>query len=429
MEKVFIKRLFIVSLVVLIPAISLYAGESSRKNKRSRNDSLNYIEVEGKLKDGITSSPVVFASVYVNGSNIATVTNIDGEFVLKTPKGKEDSKVTFTHLGYENVEMRVSDMIGRENIIEMKAVALPIDEVVIRGIDPEELLLKALEKINKNYSNVPEMQISFYRETIKQNKKYVAVSEAVLDIYKSSYSSTFDNDRVKIYKGRKSADVKKMDTLIVKLQGGPRTSLLLDIVKNSGFILDKEVFEYYNFELAGLTTINDRETYVIRFEQKEDIELPLFNGHIYIDKETVAISGLDFNISEQGLPYASKYLVRKKPASLKVDVNGGHYLVKYRVNEGRWYLDYIRSELVFTSKWKKRFFKSKFDIMLEMAVTDRTKENVEKFRNKESAKLNDVLAEQVKYFEDDNFWGDYNTIKPDESIEIAIKKLSRKLKR
>ena len=35
----------------------------------------------------------------------------------------------------------------------------------------------------------------------------------------------------------------------------------------------------------------------------------------------------------------------------------------------------------------------------------------------------------VEAFDDDDFWGEYNYIKPDESIEVAIKKLNKKLKR
>jgi hypothetical protein len=64
-----------------------------------------------------------------------------------------------------------------------------------------------------------------------------------------------------------------------------------------------------------------------------------------------------------------------------------------------------------------------------MAVTDREDEKVDKFKYKESAKMSDVFADQVTYFTDGDFWGEYNYIKPDESIESAISKLNRKLKR
>jgi hypothetical protein len=273
------------------------------------------------------------------------------------------------------------------------------------------------------------MQTSFYRETIKQRKKYVSVTEAVLDIYKAPYKTTFDFDRMKIYKGRKSRDVKKMDTILVKLQGGPRTSLLLDIVKNPGDILDRESFEYYDFKLEGITTIDNRETYVIDFDQKMGIKYPLYKGKIYIDTESNAFAGLDFSLSERGLPYASKFLVKKKPSNMKIDVLSGHYLVRYRKDQDNWYLNYVRSELDFDSKWKKKLFKTDIHIMLEMAVTDRDKNNIVKFTGKEIAKLNDILVDQVDSFEDSNFWGDYNTIKPDQSIEVAIEKLNKKLKR
>jgi hypothetical protein len=43
--------------------------------------------------------------------------------------------------------------------------------------------------------------------------------------------------------------------------------------------------------------------------------------------------------------------------------------------------------------------------------------------------MSDIFADQVTYFSDGDFWGEYNYIKPDESIESAISKLNRKLKR
>ena len=36
---------------------------------------------------------------------------------------------------------------------------------------------------------------------------------------------------------------------------------------------------------------------------------------------------------------------------------------------------------------------------------------------------------KLEALEDIDYWGEYNTIKPDESIEIAIKKLNKKLQR
>lgn len=422
------KRIIITNLIIFLSVLSAIAA-NNRKGETIRKDTTNFIEISGKIVDSETQKPIVFATVFVTGTSVATVTNTDGEFIIKVPVSKQSGSVSITHLGYENKSIPVPQLLNNQGEIMLKTVTMPIDEVVVRSIDPVGLLLTALEKVHENYSINPEMQTSFYRETIKQNKKYVSVSEAVMDIYKAPYKSTFDFDRMKIYKGRKSHDVKKMDTIIVKLQGGPRTSLLLDVVKNPGDILDRESFQYYNFELDGITTIDNRETYVIKFDQKDGIKYPLYKGNIYIDTQSNAFAGLDFSLSDKGLPYASKFLVKKKPSDMKIDVMSGHYLVRYRKDNDNWYLNYVRSELNFDSKWKKKLFKTDIHIMLEMAVTDRDQQNIQKFTGKEIAKLNDIFVDQVSSFEDDNFWGDYNTIKPDESIEIAIEKLNKKLKR
>jgi hypothetical protein len=66
--------------------------------------------------------------------------------------------------------------------------------------------------------------------------------------------------------------------------------------------------------------------------------------------------------------------------------------------------------------------------MSEIAVTDRTAEEVIKFAGKEKVKYTDVFTEKVGAFVDPEFWGDYNVIEPDQSIESAIRRLSRKLK-
>ena len=79
---------------------------------------------------------------------------------------------------------------------------------------------------------------------------------------------SLESDRSKIYKGRKSQDVKKMDTVFFKLQGGPYSALLLDVVKHPGEVLSDAFINLYDYEFAGVNYIDDRQTYVINFKQK-----------------------------------------------------------------------------------------------------------------------------------------------------------------
>jgi hypothetical protein len=396
---------------------------------KNAKDSLSYTTLSAKILDQVTGEPVVFASVFQSGTNIGTVSNADGEFILKIPGKTNQGTITISHLGYKNKDVSIGSLLAGMHKIELEMHVIPIDEVVVKKLDPRAILLTALSKKKDNYNLDPEMQTGFYRETIKQNRSYVSVSEAILDIYNSGYRDNFDFDRVKIFKGRKSKDVKKMDTVLVKFQGGPRTAMFLDVVKNPGMILDPDMFKYYNYKLTGIIKVNDRNNYVIDFDQASALDYPLYAGKIYVDIETYAITGIDFRLSDKSLENAAKVLIKKKPATMKMDVLSGHYMVNYREIDGKWVLNYVRSEVVFKSKWQKKLFKSTITTMFEMAITDRDTQNIEKFPYKISAKYSDIFAEQVESFEDPNFWGEYNVIKPDESIEVAIKKLSKKLKR
>jgi CarboxypepD_reg-like domain len=393
-------------------------------------DTIKYVSLSGKLIDKESREPVVFATVYVLGTSIGTVSNSDGEFILKFPSNLKDVKIGIKHIGYKNYSLPLSNMqLDVMNEIKMAKEAVQIKEVVIMKKDPLELLRGAMSRISNNYSTQPVMMTGFYRETVKQNRSYVSIAEGVLNAYKSSYSKILDEDRVKIYKGRKGQDLKKMDTVTFKFQGGPKTTFVLDVVKNPETLLSAEYMAYYDYKLTGVTTFNDKNCYVIEFDQKLDVDNPLFKGVIYIDIDNLAIVGLQFRLSDMGLEKATELLVKKKPTGMKIETLAANYLVNYSVWKDKWYLNYVRSELRFKCKWPRKLFTSNYTIMSEMAITDIDTANLTKFKFSESAKLSDIFTEQVSAFFDPNYWGDYNFIKPDENIQIAIEKLSNKLRR
>jgi len=398
-------------------------------DEQSMEDTLAYESYTGKVLDKETKKPVVFANVILKGTSIGTVTNADGEFLIKAPAKSDIQVLEVTHIGYETKHVKLPDLEGDDASIMLSSVTVPIEAVTVSYGNPVELLLKAINNIPKNYSVEPVMLKAFYRETITQNRNYVGVAEAVLDIYKADYMTTTGSDRPLIYKGRKSQDYKKMDTVIVKLQGGPYVSLMLDIAKHPGEILSSDMMDQYVYTYGGITSVQDRQAIIIKFEPKEFVDMPLYRGSIFLDVDNLAFIGMDFLLDEKKIADAATMFIRKKPASMKVDIESANYLVKYRVYEDTWYLSYVRSELNFRCKWKKKFFSSRFGLMTEMAVTDLDRENITKYKFKQASRMSDILSEQVSQFEDPDFWGIDNIIKPDESIEAAIAKLSRKMRR
>jgi len=292
-------------------------------------------------------------------------------------------------------------------------------------LDPEFLVRGILRKIAQNYSQSPNMMKGFYRETIKKNHTYVAISEAIVNIYKASYKQS-KNDQVQIYKGRKSQDVKKMDTLLFKLQGGPTTTLLLDVVKNPYNLLSEDFIGNYDFKIKTITKVNNKIHYVIEFQQKKNIDLPLYYGLLYVDAENLALTSAKFSMNLTNQVEATKLFIRRKPVGVKVSPTSADYIVNYHESNGKWYFNYARGEINFKCNWKRRLFNTNYSAMTEMAITDRDDKNIERFKSNEKFKSRQVMVEEVSNFADKNYWGDYNTIEPDQSIESAIRKLKRK---
>lgn len=386
----------------------------------------NYTTYKGVVIDSETEKPLLFSNITINGTNIATVSNSEGEFIIKVPNEFLSKSIDFSYLGYNTVSVPIEELKADENLIKVNPTTIPLSEINIRPDDPLNLVRSALYKIPKNYSDKANMMTAFYRESVMKRNQYVSISEAVLELYKAPYNNAIKRDLVKIFKGRKSSDVKKMDTILFKVQGGPSSTLMLDITKNPQAILSEEYFEDYHYTLEGLLKIDDRLTYVIRFQQKRNIDYPLYYGKLYIDMETLAISAADFNLNLHDRVAASKLFIKRKPLKMSLLPLRASYYVSYKENNEKWYFNYARCDVKFRCKWKTKLFNTTYSTLTEMAVTDRTDQNVERFSLRDRLQFNEILNERVQFYTDEDYWGEYNTIEPEESIEKAIEKLGQK---
>ncbi len=414
--------------VVMISALSFEAAFAGNSDGRKKVNPQDIITIRGKLVDSQTKAPLVFASVTVKESNVGIVTNIDGEFTLKVSPSATELEISY--LGYKNLSIPVSSLKedGGKNTIEMEAAPIPIKEIIVRPVDPELIVEKAIGSIADNYESVSNLMTAFYRETIRKNRTYVSIGEAVVEIFKAPYANDIRYDGTRIYKGRKSSDVEKMDTILFKLQGGPVTVLQLDIAKNTESILTKQAMEYYDYSISGVIEIDGKPHYIVDFVQKPSVDHPLFVGSFFINMETYAITEAEFGFNLEDKEAAASIFIRKKPLGMKIYPEIATYRTKYRAQDGKLHFIYSRAEVKFKVDWAKKLFHTYYTTMSEIAVTDRTDQEVIKFAKEEKIKYTDVFSEKVRDFTDKEFWGDYNVIEPDQSIETAIRRLSRKLK-
>lgn len=379
--------------------------------------------IRGKVIDKTDKQPIPYAYIRIMGKSIGTITNDDGDFVFKYPVSDDPDIVAISCVGYKTLTVPIPDFTD-QHTWELPTESILLKEVLVRSVDPRSIIKKAIDAIPENYRTSPVMQTGFYRETLQKNGKYIVLSEAVVNIFKSAYNKPFQNDQVKVFKGRKTVDREAYDTVLYKVQGGLYNSLLLDIVKNRANFMDENSFPDYEFHMGLMQKINDALAYTIEFDQKEGVEDALFKGKLYVDVNTLAILGADFSISPRGMKNAASMLVKRASPKIKVKPVSVDYLVSYSRYSGKWQLSHIRMEMNMRVRKKNNLFNSLFTSVSEMVITRTDTLNAKPFRSADIARANEIFVDNIGPY-DPAFWGDYNFIKPEEKLEETLTKIFR----
>lgn len=387
-----------------------------------------FYSVSGKVLDASSKRQLSYASLQLISTNISNVTNSEGSFLLKIPTILKSDTLLVSYLGYKSQKILLKHGIDQKITIMLNPSEINLKPITIRPQDPYELVMMAINRIDRNY-HVDHMQVTaFYREMIKKGGTYVSINEAVLDINKSAYGS-FRMDQIGIYKARGNYDSNRIDTLMVKFQGGPHSALEIDVANDPFLGVDPMVIkDYYDFKMAPPVTIDDKYFYVIEFDQKPHLSDILFRGRLYIESESMAFARVEFNMNVEENPRANSFFIRKKPSNLKMDVVSAAYLVNYKVVNGIWNFDYSRTEVKFNAKWDKKWFRNTYTITSELASTE-ISDRQRKIENQNRIKSKDIMSAKVQDFTDQNFWGSYNIIEPDASIESVISRIIKQLNR
>jgi hypothetical protein len=380
-------------------------------------------QIMGRILGSPGGEPLSFATVWLPSTWQGTIANTDGYFVLNMVPGSDADTVAFSCMGYKTLRLPALELGDTLNLIHLQASFIPIQEVVIRRTDPLHLLGEALKRIPLNYARQPVIQTAFYRETIRKDDKYVAISEAVLEVYKPGCNSP-SNEKARVLRGRKNKDFSEMDTLMVKLQAGLETSFLLDVIRNRPDFLQEDQFYRFHYRMSDIVVIQDKSAYAVDFQQRENTDPPHYRGRIYIDLESLAIRGVEFEVDPKTLSSVANSMVLKKPRKVNVRPLSASYSVRYKEEGNLFYLSMIRAENRFRIRKANKLFGNEYRTLSEMAVTGLETRNVSRFRFREITNPQDIFADALGGY-DPGFWGPYNYLIPEESLEDALVRISR----
>lgn len=394
---------------------------------QAREEVDGYFTVTGVVRNKDDRKKLENVNVSVPGTNIGTVTNSDGLFSLKIKDAEIVRGLEVSHIGYLNTQISLKE---NKDLSTLTVWMIPapnlLSEIVIFGNNARGIVEEAIRKIPVNYSPNENMLTTFYRETVQKRRRYISVSEAVIDVYKTAYNDRVPvKDKVQLQKGRRLLSQKNSDTLAVKVVGGPSLAIYLDVVKNQDALLNMGDLDYYEFHIEEPVNFDNRMQYVISFRPKVSLMYALFYGKLYIDFEKLAFTRAEFSLDMKNKTKAVEAILHKKPLGLQFKPQEVSYLVTYKEQNGKTYLNYIWNTIRFKCDWKKRLFSSGYTVYSEMVVTDRQEDNFTAISNKTAFKEKQVFYDLVDEYWNEDFWKEYNIIEPTESLEHAVKNLKK----
>ena len=380
---------------------------------------VKYFFLSGKIVDNKKGDPIKYASISLLNKPIGTITNIDGNFILKIHPDFIRDTIVISCMGYVQLLIPAYKILD-EDVIVMNPFSIRIKEVKFVATTPAKLLENIRKNLAVNYSDDSKLMTAFYRETIKQDDEYINVSEAVIEILKAPYNNSNRSDLVRIIKGRRSSEVNQFQWLNFKLQGGPFTITRLDIVKTVETFFDQNYQNLYDYNISKVIWYNENPVYVLEFKPIGNFNENGFVGEMYVHRETFAIVHVSFHYTKTGLKNAENEMIKKKPKGVKAKPTYTNYEANYQQYQGKWHLANVKASVKFKVRSRNDKLNSEYHSVSDLLITDIQDTELKKFDRDESFTQRDIFVEMINNY-DPGFWENFNIIKPDEDLQNAYK--------
>jgi hypothetical protein len=383
--------------------------------------SQNFTFVSGKIIDANSKNPIagVYVGIPAKGASTSTIgvtTNEFGEFILKYPVLLQNTGIfIITKINFKDI---------RKNLLEFKdkkdSLIFEIQEVekkTIESRDARKTIDYVVSRLEKNYNVNPYFFQGFYRETLHVDSTFVKVSEGILKVEKYPFPDKGNLGEVaKLLKGRsyEKADGKEIWENLQFGNGADLVTRTLE-TKTPDF-LDKAMVKNYKYQIeSDLQEYDGMPVFNISFSPIDKKLKGAKIGKMQVDTLTMGILSYEFEFTPEGLKDVmggSAFGGSKdaKVKNFKVIQNYHAALNNYYLHESVLIIEAIikQDKVEIPAKLTLNFSPTEANSRMGLAIKD-----------SEILENTNFPTGGKKY--DDNFWGNFNFIKPTSNLRQIVK--------
>lgn len=374
----------------LLTVLIFYAGLAAAQN----------ITLSGKVTDARTNEPLPFASVWIKGKTIGTITNAQGDFDFHIPAEFSNETLVISMLGYQDFQSVVSVLNVHEPLAVSLAESLTLlNEIVIRdSLTGGDILELALSRIEQNYPMQPFLLEGFYRDIKKVGGSYISLLEAAVEIYDESYKRPRNKHKlregVRLVEVRKSVGYENKFTAFFDQVNLLEDLLLHNTIRYRQIEERQEMYRVMKKERDSY--YNGNEIYVISYSGEYALK-------VFIDKSDYAIIHLEFEMGG-----SDEIPGRKKNMSSRF--TGIKKTIDFKRIAGKMYLNYI--SVTSQVDWydaKNNEVKFKTELFQQLLISNVFPDTDEEISSVQKMNTYGLQHQQSSY--NKKFWSKYNVIK------------------
>jgi CubicO group peptidase (beta-lactamase class C family) len=393
--------------------------------------------LKGIIVNASTGESIPYATIQVSENGINTMSNENGLFIFKIPVIYNKEKILITHVGFKPQAIIFNMADSGARVIKLQEAVIGLQEVVVKKMDPLELIKNAIAKIPENYPVTPYRVSGFYRMTGLKEKRVIDLSEAVFDIYYENYSGK--NSQFKLIKSRVDKDLTAFngsDNINMGLDPSAVVSIdMLSDIKGSDLLSEKGLASHV-FSFKGIVHYNGQQAYEILFDEKDGIKKSLFKGKMLLNVDDLAFLEFDFRLSPKGVKYFDWGFFMKlmlSMAHVKADVLSDNKIITYRKYGGKYYLNHANNTgQIYLAGGNRHFVLDPLATKINFLVTSIDTSDVKPFQKDEilrnklsiesrSKTINDTKDSPDRSDTTDPFWENYNLIQAEYNVDSAVR--------
>lgn len=236
------------------------------------------------------NAPLPMAAVQIKNSQLGGLTDDNGYFEIPIPKVNLKDSMRVSYVGYATEMLSIVNYTQSDTLrVYISSSAETKEEVVVVAMNARGVLLKAIANMRQNFFSDSLISKGFYRQSHKENGKYVRLIEADVSVAfncKNIYRYSF-HELVQINKERRSENF--------ETNGDMHGDHLVDLLKenpysyNKNNFLDPKKLDFYSPKFEK----EDSNQYILKLQYKESSSKKLEQAKVWVEKETYAITRIE----------------------------------------------------------------------------------------------------------------------------------------